>query len=68
MMIIKNAFELGAIVYLRTDREQYERIITSVTITVGGNFRYQLCCGTQDTWHYESEIAVEKNVLITTTN
>lgn len=65
MIVIENKFELGQIVYLKTDAEQIQRMVTQVTITVAG-LRYCLSAGTNDTWHYEVEISEEKNVLIST--
>jgi len=63
MMIIDNKFEIGQIVYLKTCKEQTERIITAICVKSFGYILYLLSCGAQ-----EIEISSEKNVLITTTN
>lgn len=65
-MIIESKYDIGEIVYLKTDKEQSERIITAIMWTEG--IRYELKSGIVSNWHYEFEITVEKNVLITTTN
>lgn len=67
MMVIDNLFDLGSIVYLKTDSDQKERIVCQITIATTG-IRYMLCCGVAESWHYEFEMNAEKNVLITTTN
>lgn len=64
-MIIENKFEIGEIVYLKTDKEQSERLITQITISPAG-LRYCASMGSADTWHYEIELSSEKNILITT--
>jgi hypothetical protein len=63
MMVIENKFELGQMVYLKSDPEQRERIVTQ--ITVGGNMsiRYGLNCGTMETWHYDIELSTEKDQI-----
>lgn len=67
MMVIDNKFEIGDVVYLKTDRDQYERIITGIKILpIGIIYRVSLGVGEND--HYEIELTAEKNVLITTTN
>lgn len=65
MIIIENKFELGQCVYLKTDPEQRERMV--IQIAVGGNndnIRYCIISGTADTWHYDIELTVEKNILV----
>ncbi|MFP4527707.1 MAG: hypothetical protein ACLFQX_04090 [Candidatus Kapaibacterium sp.] len=55
-------FMIGQTVFLRTDSEQRERIVTGVTI-LPGMIRYGLSCGTEETWHYEFEINENKDVI-----
>jgi hypothetical protein len=66
MMVIETIFELGQIVYLKTDRNQFERIVTGISIRRGG-VSYALTCGIQESWHYDFEMVTEKNVLIAIT-
>jgi len=52
-------FEPEQIVYLKTDPDQHERIVTEYK--VGRNFiLYCLSCGTEFTSHYAFEISKEK--------
>lgn len=67
MMVIDNTYELYQEVYLKTDKEQLMRIVIGICQKPSG-ILYQLACLTYDSWHYECEISVEKNVVITTTN
>ena len=67
-MIINNKFNINDIVYLRTDKDQSERIVTSIIIYEGGRMSYRVNAGTVETWHTEGEMTLEKDVLITTTN
>ena len=62
-MIIDNKFELQQCVFLITDSEQLTRIITGIQISNNG-ILYRLACGVNDSWHFEYEIAEEKNYLI----
>lgn len=58
-MNINNKFELEEIVFLITDTEQKERIVTGLKISKN-NIVYYLSCGTEETIHYEFEIASDK--------
>lgn len=62
-MMLESKFDLGQMVYLKTDHEQRERQITQ--ITWGGNMgiRYCLTCGITETWHYDIEITTEKDQI-----
>lgn len=64
-MIIDNKLELGSIVYLKTDKEQDERMVTGIFIRPSGAIIYYLSLGTTETQHYEIELSDEKNILIT---
>ena len=63
-MIIKTKYNIGQVVYLRTDIEQDARIITGMTIRYSGII-YALSCGPIETSHYDFEFSVTKNTLIT---
>lgn len=65
-MIIENKFQIGQIVFLKTDREQFERIITGICIRMNG-MSYELSFGNSTSWHFDFEISIEKNILIATT-
>jgi len=62
MMLIDNKFNLGDTVYLKTDDDQKERLITAIQINLNGII-YRLVTNTTETWHYALEIITEKNVL-----
>ena len=63
MIKIDNKFNIGDIVYLKTDKEQEERIVCGITIYNKGELMYKLSCGLDDSSHYEFEITNQKNVL-----
>lgn len=59
---MKTKFEIGQIVFLRTDNEQLARIVTRYTVCVTG-ITYELSFGTTTSWHYDFEISENKDVL-----
>jgi SNF family Na+-dependent transporter len=60
---IEVEYNIGDIVYLKTDREQLERIVTAIKITAMGQLLYQLCQGTQVGDHYGIEISSTIDIL-----
>lgn len=64
--IIDNEFDLGQIVYLKTDGDQSPRIITKFFIYPGGNMMYELSCGITASPHYGCEINAERSVVTAT--
>jgi hypothetical protein len=60
-MNINNKFKLQQCVFLITDSEQLTRIITAIQISNDNSLLYRLACGTNDSWHFEFEIAESKN-------
>ena len=65
-MLIENKFELGEIVYLKTDNDQSDRMVIGISVRPAG-LLYELSFGSVCSWHYEMEITEEKNVLKSTT-
>lgn len=63
MMIVDNKFEIGQIVYLKTDEDQLQRIITSIQVNKY-DIIYTLTCGVTSSGHYDYEISDKKNVLV----
>lgn len=63
MMLVDNKFEIGQTVYLKTDSEQYPRIVTRLSVTANG-ITYSISSGVIESWHYDFEISEEKDVLI----
>jgi hypothetical protein len=64
MMVLQNKYELGQMVFLKTDPDQHARQLTQIAIGANGSLRYAVTFGTQETWHYEIEMSDEKNVLV----
>lgn len=66
-MIIENEYNIGDSVYLKTDNDQNERIVSGVLIRKT-HILYYLVCGTNESAHYDFELTVNKDVLKTTSN
>lgn len=67
MMVIDTKFNIKDIVYLVTDSEQRERIVTCIVVKEN-SIMYELVSGTESTWHNDFEITVNKDILKTTNN
>lgn len=59
---VEAKYWIGDIVYLITDPEQQECIITSITL-YAGNMSYELTKNTICSHHYEFEISSDPNML-----
>lgn len=66
-MVIENKFNLGDIVYIKTDTDQKERMVIGILIRPG-IIEYQLSCGETSIWQMEFMISETKDVLKATTN
>ncbi|MDP3561716.1 MAG: hypothetical protein Q8R83_06035 [Legionellaceae bacterium] len=55
-------YTFGDIVYLITDCEQEERMVTDIKISPGPQVVYCLTCGTAHTEHYEMEISSRRDI------
>ena len=62
-MEINNNFNIGECVFLITDDDQKTRIVTGIQVSSTG-ILYRLAQGTNESWHFDYEIAKEKNYLI----
>ena len=62
-MLIQNKFSISDIVYLNTDKDQLQRIVTGIKITPAGLI-YFLSHATGETQHYEIEISNQVNELM----
>jgi len=67
MMVIDNIYEIGEVVYLKTDQQQLPRIVYCIKV-YKNEFIYELASGTTTSSHYDFEISKEINVLVTSTN
>lgn len=61
---IKLKYNLGDVVFLKTDVSQKERMVTSITLTPNGLY-YILSCGDDESNHYDIEISTKKDILKT---
>lgn len=63
-MIITTDYDLGDIVFLKTDEEQRERMITEMCVKSSNFLMYQLTLGNSCSWH--SDIEFEKEMSLKT--
>lgn len=61
--VINNKFEIGDIVYLKTDPDQLMRMVFAFRVYKHGEILYDVICGTISSPHYEFEISKEKNFV-----
>ena len=61
-VIKKIKFDIGEIVYLKTDNEQLERMVCQMTLTQNSVI-YDLVCGSEMSNHFDFEISKERNIL-----
>ena len=62
-MLIETKYELQQIIYLKTDIEQYKRMIVGINVRPTG-IQYQLAFGSSVSWHDEMEMSEEVNLLV----
>lgn len=61
-MVINTKFNFGQSVYLITDSDQNERIITGIQLNGESSLiLYRLSFVTTESWHYDYEISAEVN-------
>lgn len=60
-MKIETSFDIGEIVYLITDEDQSERIITRITVSPQGCL-YELCAGVVSSSHYDIEMSRKADI------
>ena len=63
MIIIDAKYEIGQIVYLKTDKEQLERVVFGYFYD-GTLLLYRLACGTDISQHYDFEMTAEKSIVV----
>jgi hypothetical protein len=59
---MKATFQIGDMVYLKTDTDQEARMVTGILQRPNGLIYYLAICGNESI-HYEIEITKEKNTL-----
>jgi hypothetical protein len=55
-------FKIGQTVFLKTDPEQFERLVTAIVVE-NKDISYQLSCGEDQSIHSDYEISAEKDEL-----
>jgi len=61
-MILTLPYDFGEMVFLKTDEEQKERMITEIAIKSPNFVLYLLSYGTQNSWHSDCEITKELDI------
>jgi hypothetical protein len=61
-MQLNPIYKLGDIVYLKTDKEQLERMVTGYNVR-NTNIAYYLSAGITETMHYSFEISKDKDIV-----
>jgi hypothetical protein len=61
-MIFESDIETNQIVYLVTDPEQKERIVTGVKFESGGSIIYFLGCAAEESYHQRGELSTQKDL------
>lgn len=56
-------FQIGQIVYLKTDEQQTERMVTVLSLKANNSVTYCLSLGATESWHFGIEISSEKDTL-----
>lgn len=63
-IVIDNKFNIGDLVYLKTDMEQLPRMIFAIMVYKDG-IVYKTCQGTVTSEHYDFEISYERSYIPT---
>jgi hypothetical protein len=61
--MVKVSFNIGDYVYLKTDIDQYRRLVTGYTVRFN-EVTYLLSLGEDESTHYELEISNEIDILL----
>jgi hypothetical protein len=67
MMVIDNKYEIGEIVYLKTDLDQIARVVVAITVRPENCIVYSLACGIDSSLHYALEISHEADAALKVT-
>ena len=61
-IVLSIVFGIGDSVYLKTDPEQEERLVTGINVRQNG-ITYAVSRLTDETWHYDFEISKERDII-----
>jgi len=64
-MEINNLFNINEIVFLRTDPDQFERLVTAFQVE-HNKIEYRISMGANFSWHSDYELSTEKSTVINT--
>lgn len=64
-MIINTLYDIGDMVFVKTDKDQSVRLITDIKIHPSNLHSYGLMSGSTYSSHYEMELSKEKNEVFT---
>lgn len=67
-MFINNTFDIGDIVYLKTEPEQRRYMVVAILINGPDRLQYKVNCGTFEWWAYPCELSDEPNILLKVTS
>jgi hypothetical protein len=63
LLKVNTDFEIDTIVFLKSDPDQLQRLVTAIII-FDSAIQYRLSCGVEETDHWSHEIVKEKNVIM----
>lgn len=63
MIVIENKYEIGEIVYLKTDSDQLPRVVIAFKVYSQGEMMYEVVSGTLQSLHYNFELSKEKDLI-----
>lgn len=64
IMTINNKYEIGDLVYLITDPDQFQGIVTAIKVEANGFLMYEVSCGAASCFANDFELSKEKNFII----
>ena len=56
-------YQYGDILYLKSDPEQYKRLLIGVRHCADNGILLELQCGTSNSYHYPIEVTTERDIL-----
>ena len=61
-------FRIGQVVYLKTDGQQQERLVTGINLRPQKSVTYCLALEDKESWHYSLEINSDRDIVKATTS
>lgn len=61
-MKFESKYDIGQIVYLKTDIDQRERIVQEIKFDYAGAL-YTIMFGTETSYHYDIELSTQRNII-----